>query len=159
MTLTRRRSPQAAPAHRPPHRRQDPEAFIIESARVSPPVGGACCRVKEATDVKMTWGCGSTSLKVKAGTPLLYNITAANRDPTVFAEPNTFNPARKNLKKMLSWNGALEEPAKYPRFCPGQQISLTIVKAILGSIEELKPDASITGSVKNLLSREPSTKM
>ena len=67
--------------------------------------------------------------------------------------------AYKNLKKMLSWNGALEEPAKYPRFCPGQQISLTIVKAILGSIEELKPDASITGSVKNLLSREPSTKM
>lgn len=38
---------------------------------------------------------------------------------------------------MLSWNGALSEPGAYPRFCPGQQLSMAIVKAILGSIDEL----------------------
>ena len=58
-----------------------------------------------------------------------------NRDPAVFTEPNTFNPQRKDLYSLLSWNGALHSPEQYPRFCPGQQISMIIVKAILNSIE------------------------
>ena len=45
--------------------------------------------------------------------------------------------ARKDLYALLSWNGALNDPAAYPRFCPGQQLSMAIVKAILGSIDEL----------------------
>ena len=36
---------------------------------------------------------------------------------------------------MLSWNGALENPEQYPRFCPGQQMSMIIVKAILRAIQ------------------------
>ena len=45
---------------------------------------------------------------------------------------------------MMSWNGALDKPAAYPRFCPGQEVSMLIIRAILGSIDELK-DANFGG--------------
>ena len=31
-----------------------------------------------------------------------------------------------------------EEPDKYPRFCPGQKLSMVMIEAILGAIEELR---------------------
>ena len=65
-------------------------------------------------------------------------ICGPNRDPTVFDKPNEFNPARPDLYKLLSWNGALEDPAKFPRFCPGQELSMIMIKTILGCIDELK---------------------
>ena len=65
-------------------------------------------------------------------------LVGPNRDPKVFEQPNRFHPARKDLYKLLSWNGSLEEPHKYPRFCPGQKLSMIMIEAILGTIDELK---------------------
>ena len=78
---------------------------------------------------------------VKPGSPLQYvfgGLAGPNRDPSVFYQPNLFDPSRANLRKLLSWNGPLDEAAKCPRFCPGQELSMIVVRAILDSIEELK---------------------
>ena len=119
-----------------------PDAFIIESCRVDPPVTSACATFPTAgTKVRLSVGCYGTTTNVKSGTPMQYvfgGIAGPNRDPKVFSSPNAFDPGREDLHKMLSWNGALEEPKAYPRFCPGQELSMIILKAILGSIEELK---------------------
>ena len=129
--------------------RRDPDAFIIETCRVDPPVTSACATFKEAGErVALGVGCCGVTTDVKKGTPLQYvfgGMDGPNRDAAVFAAPNTFDPARADLHKMLSWNGALEAPAEYPRFCPGQQLSMIMVKAILGSIDELK-DTHLEGA-------------
>ena len=128
--------------------KKNPDAFIIESCRVDPPVTSACATFPNAGDtVTLRVGCGETTTEVKQGTPLQYvfgGLAGPNRDPAVFDAPNTFNPMRKDLQRMLSWNGALEAPADFPRFCPGQQLSMIILRAILGSIDELK-DADFSG--------------
>jgi cytochrome P450 len=128
--------------------KSDADAFIIESCRVDPPVTSACATFTEPQSVSLGVGCGGRTTHVKQGTPLQYvfgGIGGPNRDAAVFSTPNTFDPKRKELYKLLSWNGSLEQPDKYPRFCPGQQLSLIIIRAILGSIDELR-DANFGGA-------------
>ena len=110
--------------------------------RVDPPVTSACATFAAPARVSLDIGCcGATATDAKRGTPLQYvfgGLAGPNRDPAAFDAPNTFNPARKDLYRMMSWNGALEKPGAYPRFCPGQEVSMLIIRAILGSIDELK---------------------
>ena len=129
--------------------RRDPDAFVIESCRVDPPVTSACATFVEGETIALAAGCGcgaaatTTTTHVKPGTPLQYvfgGLAGPNRDPQVFARPNRFDPARKDLRKLLSWNGPLDEAAACPRFCPGQELSMIVVRAILGSIDELQQD-------------------
>ena len=135
--------------------RRDPDAFVLESCRVDPPVTSACATfVEEGQTITLGAGCGggcggggasaTKTTRVKPGTPLQYvfgGLAGPNRDPRVFARPNRFDPARKDLRKLLSWNGPLDEAAACPRFCPGQELSMIVVRAILGSIDELRDDA------------------
>ena len=112
--------------------KSNPTAFIKESVRVDAPVTSATCVFKEDTEIdgiNMS-GCGKPGkLCVKAGTMHQYVLSMANRDPAVFDNPNTFDPARPNLDKMLGWNGALDDPSKYPRICPGQELSVAVEAA------------------------------
>ena len=66
-----------------------------------------------------------------------YVLSIANRDPTKFPSPNTFDPSRDNLDDMLGWNGALSKPNEYPRICPGQAISMVVIKAICSTLEDV----------------------
>jgi len=119
-----------------------PDRFIIEACRVDPPVTSACCLLKE--EITTTVGgvfCGTRQVTLKKGTGQQYvfgGLAGPNRDPNIFVEPNVFKPSRPELFKLLSWNGALEDHAACPRFCPGQEIAMIINCAILKSIEELK---------------------
>ncbi len=76
--------------------RQDPDAFIIESCRVDPPVTSACATfAAPGASVELGAGCCGSATLVKQGTPLQYvfgGMAGPNRDPSVFEDPNTFNP-------------------------------------------------------------------
>ena len=108
-----------APCERLPQWEASPERFVIEWVRLHTPV----------------WGFRSAP----AGEPLpdhldLYDIAAANRDPAVFSEPDTFDPSR-DLSKVLSWN-MLEGDVKLganattgARACPARRFSVRFAVA------------------------------
>mmetsp|Transcript_5435 Transcript_5435/g.17712 ORF Transcript_5435/g.17712 Transcript_5435/m.17712 type:complete len:97 (+) Transcript_5435:218-508(+) len=62
-----------------------------------------------------------------------YVLSMANRDPSVFTEPEVFKPDRENLNKALTWNGAFGacDEGSYPRICPGRYMSMDIIRAII----------------------------
>ena len=125
--------------------KSNPTAFIKESVRIDAPVTSATCVFKEDTEIdgiNMSC-CGKPGkLCVKAGTMHQYVLSMANRDPAVFDNPNTFDPARPNLDKMLGWNGALDDPSKYPRICPGQELSVAVIQTVISLVKEVA-DAQI----------------
>ena len=125
--------------------KSNPTAFIKESVRIDAPVTSATCVFKEDTEIdgiNMSC-CGKPGkLCVKAGTMHQYVLSMANRDPAVFDNPNAFDPARPNLDKMLGWNGALDDPSKYPRICPGQELSVAVIHTVISLVKEVA-DAQI----------------
>lgn len=64
-------------------------------------------------------------------------LSLANRDPGQFASPDKFDPSRSNLRSMVGWNGRLDEPAKFPRICPGRDVSIEVIKAVIGMLPEV----------------------
>jgi cytochrome P450 len=65
-------------------------------------------------------------------------LSIANRDPAKFgATADDFDPSRSELDEMVGWNGALSAPHQYPRICPGQAMSLVVIKSVLGLIKEV----------------------
>lgn len=67
-------------------------------------------------------------------------IVTANYDPSVFKDPWKFDPTRKNLDKVLSWNGPVGSVgmgiAATPRGCPGHSISLAVAEQV---VERFRP--------------------
>ncbi|MAG32141.1 MAG: cytochrome P450 [Deltaproteobacteria bacterium] len=72
---------------------------------------------------------------IKAGTPMLFGITAANNDPSVFPEPRRFDPDRPNLKEHLTFGHG-------EHFCPGSHLARreleTAIKLIFERFPELE---------------------
>ena len=122
--------------------KSNPNGFLLETCRLDPPVTSACCLLKQEEEVEVAAVCcGTKKASFKEGTAQQYVFGGSfgpNRDPTKFKEPNHFNPARTDIGNMLSWNGALEDPAAFPRFCPGQKLSMIMCRAVLSSIVELQ---------------------
>ena len=81
---------------------------------------------------------------VPAGTPVSGVLNMANRDPAVFPNPTRFDPSRAELSKAVTWNGQAFGPneVSYPRICPGRNLSVAIIKAIVNvalSSEKMAP--------------------
>jgi len=110
--------------------RNDPAAYIKETCRLDPPVTSATQLLKQNTTVELA----GRSIELPAGTMNQYVLSMANRDESVFAQSQVFDPARANLNKALTWNGAFGVPddeALYPRICPGRYLSVDVTRKIL----------------------------
>eukprot|EP00928_Gymnodinium_smaydae_P073621 TRINITY_DN5679_c1_g3_i2.p1 TRINITY_DN5679_c1_g3~~TRINITY_DN5679_c1_g3_i2.p1 ORF type:complete len:496 (-),score=95.37 TRINITY_DN5679_c1_g3_i2:76-1452(-) len=128
--------------------RKDPEAFMLEAARLYPPVGGMN-PMKVTKAAKYSFQNGRPDMEVKPGDLGVIFTSNANRDPTIFKDPEEFRPGRENADRLLSWNAEIRDfstcdsvagcPAA-PRGCPGTFLSLRIatktVAYFVGGIEE-----------------------
>jgi len=120
----------------------NPLGFIKEAQRLDAPVTSATCVFAESQTVDFNVACccsGPTPHEFPKGTLQQYVLSIANRDPSKFEHPKTFNPSRENIDDILVWNGAISGGAdKYPRFCPGFEISTTIMQAVVSLLDEMK---------------------
>jgi len=128
----------------------NPDAFIKECVRLDAPVTSATCAfgtpaegaAHEPKTVTVEFNnscCGGVSEHtLPEGTLHQYVLSIANRDPSKFGSPDHFDPSRSELDEMVGWNGALSAPHQYPRICPGQAMSLVVVKSIVGLIKEVQ---------------------
>eukprot|EP00445_Apocalathium_hangoei_P042956 CAMPEP_0203973834 /NCGR_PEP_ID=MMETSP0359-20131031/99792_1 /ASSEMBLY_ACC=CAM_ASM_000338 /TAXON_ID=268821 /ORGANISM="Scrippsiella Hangoei, Strain SHTV-5" /LENGTH=501 /DNA_ID=CAMNT_0050911999 /DNA_START=94 /DNA_END=1601 /DNA_ORIENTATION=+ len=109
--------------------KEDPEKYIKETCRLDPPVTSATASLKEHTFVTLA----GKDFSLPAGLLNQYVLSMANRDPSVFTEPEVFKPDRGNLNKALTWNGAFGacDEGSYPRICPGRYMSMDIIRAII----------------------------
>lgn len=85
---------------------------------------------------------------IATGDPMLLGITAANRDPAVFADPDRFDPDRRQLEKSLVFGHG-------PHFCLGAQLARAELRIALGALAERLPgmrlenpdDVETTGAI------------
>jgi cytochrome P450 len=78
-----------------------------------------------------TADCRLGEAQIKRGELMRISITAANRDPAVFADPDRFDPQRPNLRRHLAF-------AQGPHVCVGVHLArLEARLALQGLIERL----------------------
>mmetsp|Transcript_74319 Transcript_74319/g.193613 ORF Transcript_74319/g.193613 Transcript_74319/m.193613 type:complete len:475 (+) Transcript_74319:71-1495(+) len=127
------------PAKYVPLYRNDPKAFMLEAARLYPPVAGMNpVAYRKATEHKLANG---VVLKPQPGDIAVILSSGSNMDPNVFKEPHAFRPGRPNATKLLSWNNELDAFASCdsvagcaaaPRGCPGTWLSLHVATEAVG---------------------------
>ena len=100
----------------------------METCRISSPVGTFTTRLTAKAAKELGLDIGSAQESHAAGV-----INVSNLDPTKFPEPYKFDPARPNLPDALTWNGKAfsSRECDYPRLCPGRELSIQIVKALV----------------------------
>eukprot|EP00658_Telonema_sp_P-2_P037767 TRINITY_DN2714_c0_g1_i3.p1 TRINITY_DN2714_c0_g1~~TRINITY_DN2714_c0_g1_i3.p1 ORF type:complete len:386 (+),score=94.70 TRINITY_DN2714_c0_g1_i3:53-1210(+) len=128
------------PALYVPMFKKNPQNFIVEQARIDPPVTSYNSLLQETVDATIM----GKPMKLLKGTNKQNFIATANRDPAVFENGDIFNPDRANLDKVLSWNGPedLVGLGKAPRGCPGHDIAQVVAKQV---IRHFLPTQSKTG--------------
>mmetsp|Transcript_13257 Transcript_13257/g.31416 ORF Transcript_13257/g.31416 Transcript_13257/m.31416 type:complete len:561 (+) Transcript_13257:83-1765(+) len=109
--------------------KKDPKAFIMETCRISSPVGTFTTRLTASAAKELGLGL---DLGKAQETHLAGVINVSNVDPRKFPEPYKFDPARPNLPDALTWNGKAfsSRECDYPRLCPGRDLSIEIVKTL-----------------------------
>lgn len=113
--------------------KSNPVTYIKEAVRIDPPVT-SCTNVSKEERVVRFRGREYT---MKENTLNQYTLSMANRDPSVFTNPDVFDPTRKELDMALTWNGAFgtrDEEKVYPRICPGRYLSLDVALAVVGHV-------------------------
>lgn len=120
--------------------RKNPRKFVLEVARLHPPVAGMNPSIVHAPK---TWKMGNGETYVeKTGEFFTMWTWSANRDPNVFGGPqkdpavaNAYDYNRDNVEQLLTWNNAYADVLKCdnaagcdhaPRPCPGIHIALRI---------------------------------
>ncbi len=91
-------------------RTDDVPGLLAETLRYHPPVP------------LMRRVCVAEALDIPAGTTVLLDIAAANRDPDVFAEPDIFDPSRAEAH--LTFGAGL-------RPCPGRDLAFALATGVL----------------------------
>eukprot|EP00439_Symbiodinium_sp_Y106_P011359 s5429_g1.t1 len=109
--------------------KKDPKAFIMETCRISSPVGTFTTRLTASAAKELGLGL---DLGTAQETHLAGVINVSNVDPRKFPEPHKFDPSRPNLPDALTWNGKAfsSRECDYPRLCPGREFSIRIVKTL-----------------------------
>jgi cytochrome P450 len=127
--------------------RDDPEALdaaIDESLRLEP----AAAVVDRYATADMTLGTAA----IVRGDLIRISIAGANRDPALFAEPDTFDPTRRNLRRHLAF-------AQGPHVCVGVHLARLEARTALGTLVDRLPklrlDPGRRPVVRGLVFRKP----
>jgi cytochrome P450 len=90
--------------------------------------------------------------EIARGELVRLSITAANRDPAVFADPDTFDPGRPNLRRHVAF-------AQGPHVCVGVHLARLEARAALGALVRRLPglalDQARPAEVRGLVFRKP----
>ncbi len=90
--------------------------------------------------------------EIARGELVRLSITGANRDPAVFAEPDTFDPGRPNLRRHVAF-------AQGPHVCVGVHLARLEARAALGELLRRLPGLTLNperpAEVRGLVFRKP----
>jgi len=92
--------------------------------------------------------------RIRKGDPVTVSLTGANRDPSVFAEPDRYDIRRPNSARHLAF-------ARGPHFCLGAHLArmetIEAVAALLGLLPGLRLDPAQPAVPQGLIFRKPAT--
>jgi len=121
---------------------EDPAArlgVILEAARMDAPVNN----VNVILPAARTFTVEGQAVEFPAGTVVAASIGAANMDPTRFADPDRFDPARPGLAAAtLAFNSVGFDPAPQPearRVCPGRNVAVRLAGDFLVAWRQTPP--------------------
>ncbi|MGH2894327.1 MAG: cytochrome P450 [Solirubrobacteraceae bacterium] len=119
-------------------------AAIDESLRLEP----AAAVVDRYATANVVFG----DAEIARGDLVRLSITAANRDPSVFTDPDTFDPGRPNLRRHVAF-------AQGPHVCVGVHLARLEARAALDALLERLPglvlDPSRPAAIRGLVFRKP----
>ena len=75
-------------------------------------------------------------VRIPAATPLFLSAASANRDPTVFEDPEAFNPDRANAAKQLGFGAG-------PHYCLGANLARAEMSEALPILARLMPNVRL----------------
>lgn len=84
--------------------------------------------------------------EIRAGTPVVALLAAANRDPAVFAEPNRFDLSRPNVREHLSFAAGVH-------YCLGASLARMEGAIALRALYQRYPRLTVAGAVSYFPSR------
>jgi cytochrome P450 len=120
------------------------DAAIDESLRLEP----AAAVIDRYATADVTLG----EARIARGDLVRLSISAANRDPAVFPDPDTFDPARPNLRRHVAF-------AQGPHVCVGVHLARlearTALEAVLRRLPRLRLDPEGRAEVRGLVFRKP----
>src|SRR5690606_12602938 len=85
---------------------------------------------------------------IKAGELVRVSLAGANRDPAVFADPDTFDPRRANLRAQVAF-------AQGPHVCLGLHLARLEAQQTLAQALERLPDLQLDPSPPALRAAQP----
>jgi len=127
--------------------REDPDrlpAVVEESLRLEPAAA--------AIDRYATAGTVLGGAEIAAGDLVRISITAANRDPATFPDPDRFDPGRDNARRHLAFAGG-------PHVCVGMHLARleahTALALALERLPRLRLDPARPPEIRGLVFRKP----
>lgn len=96
--------------------KQDKDTFIKECARLDPAVFWVNVYTHKPEYIN--------GIKIQEGTPCHIYIPFSHLDPGVFPKPLEFNPNKKRVDQIFTWNGLESKLGDYPRACPGHDVAI-----------------------------------
>ena len=120
------------------------QAVVEESLRLEPAAA--------AIDRYATAGTELGGAPIAAGELVRISITAANRDPATFPDPDRFDPGRENARRHLAFAGG-------PHVCVGMHLARleahTALELLLERLPRLRLDPARPPEIRGLVFRKP----